>query len=50
MLPNLLPSEKLKIYAATNMLKLAITTGGLTSGILYDYVRLELDEDAPAPE
>jgi len=31
------------------MLKLTIPGGGLTSGILYDYVRLELDESAAAP-
>jgi rhamnogalacturonan endolyase len=32
-----------------NVLKLTIPAGGLTSGILYDYLRLELDENAPPP-
>ena len=32
--------------AGTNGLKLTIPAGGLTSGILYDYLRLELDENA----
>jgi rhamnogalacturonan endolyase len=32
--------------AGTNVLKLTIPAGGLTSGILYDYLRLELDENA----
>ena len=34
--------------AGTNVLKLTIPAGGLTSGILYDYLRLELDENAAA--
>ena len=29
-----------------NILKLTIPAGGLTSGIIYDYLRLELDENA----
>ena len=33
-----------------NVLKLTIPAGGLTSGILYDYLRLELDENAPPPK
>ncbi len=33
--------------AGTNVLKLTIPAGGLTSGILYDYLRLELDESRP---
>jgi rhamnogalacturonan endolyase len=33
-----------------NVLKLTIPAGGLTSGILYDYLRLELDENAPTPK
>ena len=32
-----------------NVLKLTIPAGGLTSGILYDYLRLELDENAQPP-
>jgi len=30
-----------------NVLKLTIPAGGVTSGVLYDYLRLELDESAP---
>jgi rhamnogalacturonan endolyase len=32
--------------AGANILKLTIPAGGLTSGIIYDYLRLELDESA----
>ncbi|HEV2692939.1 MAG TPA: polysaccharide lyase family protein [Verrucomicrobiae bacterium] len=32
--------------AGTNTLELTIPPGGLTSGIMYDYLRLELDEHA----
>jgi rhamnogalacturonan endolyase len=35
--------------AGQNSLKLTIPAGGLTSGILYDYLRLELDETAAPP-
>ena len=35
--------------AGANVVKLTIPGGGLTSGILYDYVRLELDESAKPP-
>ena len=35
--------------AGENIVKLTIPGGGLTSGILYDYVRLELDESAQPP-
>ncbi len=35
--------------AGENVLKLTIPAGGLTSGVQYDYLRLELDEMAPAP-
>ena len=34
--------------AGENVLKLTIPAGGLTSGILYDYIRLELDETSKA--
>ena len=30
--------------AGTNVLKLAISGGNITSGVEYDYLRLELDE------
>jgi rhamnogalacturonan endolyase len=33
-----------------NVLGLTVPAGGLTSGIIYDYLRLELDESAPAPK
>jgi hypothetical protein len=31
-------------------LKLTIPAGSLTSGIIYDYLRLEVDESAPPPK
>ena len=34
--------------AGTNTLKLSIPAGGVMSGVLYDYLRLEVDEAAPA--
>jgi rhamnogalacturonan endolyase len=36
--------------AGTNTLELTIPVGTLTSGIIYDYLRLELDENAPPPK
>jgi rhamnogalacturonan endolyase len=33
-----------------NVLKLTIPAGGLMNGIIYDYLRLELDENASAPK
>ena len=35
------------MHAGTNTLELTIPAGSLTSGIIYDYLRLELDENAP---
>ena len=32
--------------AGTNVMKLTIPAGSLTSGIMYDYLRLELDASA----
>jgi rhamnogalacturonan endolyase len=32
-----------------NVMKLTLPAGGLTSGIEYDYLRLELDDSAPPP-
>ena len=32
--------------AGPNVLKLTVPAGGITSGIMYDYLRLELDENA----
>jgi len=34
------------IKAGQNVMKLTIPAGGLTSGVIYDYLRLELDENA----
>ena len=39
-----LPFDASLMKAGTNSLKLTIPAGSLTSGILYDYLRLELDE------
>ncbi len=36
--------------AGTNTLELTIPPGSLTSGIIYDYLRLELDENASPPK
>ena len=35
--------------AGKNVLALTVPAGGLTSGIIYDYLRLELDENAAPP-
>ncbi len=43
-----LPFDASLMKAGTNVLQLTIPAGGLTSGILYDYLRLELDENAMA--
>ncbi len=32
--------------AGTNTLALTVPPGGLANGIIYDYLRLELDENA----
>jgi rhamnogalacturonan endolyase len=32
----------------TNTLTLTVPPGGATSGLIYDYLRLELDDSAPA--
>jgi rhamnogalacturonan endolyase len=37
------------LKAGTNILKLTIPPGGTTSGVEYDYLRLELDESAAPP-
>jgi rhamnogalacturonan endolyase len=33
----------------TNELKLVVPAGPINNGIIYDYIRLELDEPNPAP-
>jgi rhamnogalacturonan endolyase len=35
------------MHAGTNVVKLTIPAGGLTSGIMYDYLRLELNSSTP---
>ena len=47
---DLVPFDASLMKAGKNVLQLTIPAGGLTSGILYDYLRLELDENAPAPK
>ncbi len=37
------------LRAGTNVLKLGIPPGNPTSGVMYDYLRLELDENSTAP-
>jgi rhamnogalacturonan endolyase len=38
------------LKAGTNVVKLSIPPGGVMSGVLYDYLRLELDESAAPPK
>jgi rhamnogalacturonan endolyase len=42
-----LPFDASVMKAGENVMKLTIPAGGLTSGVIYDYLRLELDESAP---
>jgi rhamnogalacturonan endolyase len=39
-----------RMKAGRNVLGLTVPAGGLTSGIIYDYLRLELDENAEPPK
>jgi rhamnogalacturonan endolyase len=39
-----------RLRAGKNVLALTVPAGGLTSGIIYDYLRLELDENAKPPK
>jgi rhamnogalacturonan endolyase len=39
-----------QMQSGKNVLKLTIPAGSLTSGIIYDYLRLELDENAAPPK
>ncbi len=39
-----------QMKAGENVLKLTVPAGSITSGVEYDYLRLELDEIAPSPE
>ncbi len=38
------------MHAGPNSIVLTVPAGGLTSGVIYDYLRLELDESAAAPQ
>jgi rhamnogalacturonan endolyase len=38
------------MHAGQNSLILTVPAGSLTSGVIYDYLRLELDESAAAPQ
>jgi rhamnogalacturonan endolyase len=38
-----------KLKAGTNTLTLTVPAGALTAGVIYDYLRLELDESAAPP-
>jgi rhamnogalacturonan endolyase len=38
------------IKAGQNMMRLTVPAGSLTSGVIYDYLRLELDESAAPPK
>jgi rhamnogalacturonan endolyase len=49
-LEHVLVFDAAVMHAGENNLQLTIPAGGLTSGIIYDYVRLELDESAPPPQ
>jgi rhamnogalacturonan endolyase len=45
-----LPFDASLMQAGTNVLSLTVPAGGLTSGIIYDYLRLELDDKAEPPK
>ncbi|HWA08123.1 MAG TPA: polysaccharide lyase family protein [Opitutaceae bacterium] len=44
-----LPFDAALLKAGTNTLKLTVPAGLVTAGIIYDYLRLELDESAAPP-
>lgn len=44
-----LPFDAALLKQGTNVLKLVIPAGPINNGIIYDYVRLELNEPNPAP-
>jgi rhamnogalacturonan endolyase len=37
------------LKAGENEMQLTVPAGEVTSGVVYDYLRLELDENAAAP-
>ncbi len=43
------PFDASLLKAGANVVTLTVPAGALTNGIIYDYLRLELDESAPAP-
>ncbi|HEV2437765.1 MAG TPA: polysaccharide lyase family protein [Verrucomicrobiae bacterium] len=45
-----LPFDASLMRSGTNVMGLTIPAGPLTSGIMYDYLRLELEESAASPE
>jgi rhamnogalacturonan endolyase len=45
-----LPFDATLMKAGTNVMGLTIPAGSLTSGIIYDYLRLALDESAKPPK
>ena len=45
-----LPFDASHLKAGDNALKLTIPAGGLMNGVIYDYLRLELDENGPPPK
>jgi rhamnogalacturonan endolyase len=38
------------MQAGKNVLTLTIPAGGLTTGVMYDYLRMELDESVASPK
>jgi hypothetical protein len=43
------PSCESRVKAGENVMRLTVPAGPLTSGVMYDYLRLELDEAAAPP-
>lgn len=44
------PFDAALLRRGTNVLKLRVPATNWTQGVLYDYLRLELDESAPPPK
>lgn len=45
-----LPFDAARLTPGANHLTLTVPAGELTSGVVYDYLRLELDENQPGPK
>jgi rhamnogalacturonan endolyase len=43
------PFDATLLSAGENKLQLTVPAGDLTTGVVYDYLRLELDEHHPPP-